>query len=781
MILTLGEICRIMNAAEVRDLIARFLAVITGTFVLTLLGCSFLPLKGIIAFAVIFAILGIAAIFVKVSFRQTLAAVLLTISIASGIFSVDLYHLQSTQNRLLNGEHRVAGEIVDRSTNNAGNLACYRLALQSVDGDPIRFFHRYAVNIYSENNDLNVGDLVDSDILFFDEPIRYGMGKEERILCSGYVETLKGEASDAFSLRRFLYSIKMNLRNRIKTGGKDTIGLLKSVCFGDRSTLDPALAVSLRRIGLSHIISVSGFHLSFAVLLFNYLMILLGIGHRKRYIFDIFICIFFTVAVGMPLSCVRACVMIVFYSVAMALDLFSDSLTSLGVAAFLIVLFNPQSIRDVGFLLSVSATLGMILLQSRIERFLFPPKISSSHRVNDLYRQFTGIFSCSVAASLATLPVTASVFQTVSVIGPFANILLLFPLELMFMLGMVSALLGWVPFLGDILAFLSDVLYNAIEWSANLLGMIPFASRSHFDFADLLWIILLVLLLAASAYFFVKHQKRCFWQLSAMLVCFVVLFNLIHLYKREPDLVEIAFVDVGQGDCTVISRGQEAVILDYGGSSQKRYHLIEYLRKKDIFNIELLAFTHLHADHTNGLNTLEKNCYIQKTVYPDLEADSEQLPVQLKRMNATVLSEDQTFSVLNGVSVTAITDALKDAAAGGNENCICYRVEYGDVSLLVTGDLMMSDEIKMLERLEDVTLLKVSHHGSKGSSAYPFLKAVSPEIAVISVGDNSYGLPSEQTLERLNTVVPSLYITQKDGTVLFKTDGRLLERIIYDP
>ncbi len=758
-------------------MITRILAILTGVFVFVILGCSFLPIKGILALTLVFAFLGLVVIVIKIPFRQTLASIFLVVSLASALFYADLSQIHSQQKRLINGEHRVAGEIADRSANSAGNLTCYRLALQSVDGKPMRFHYRFSVNIYSKNHDLDVGDLVDTEISFFDEPITYGRGQEERILCVGYVDELEGDAPQSFSWRNFLYTVKMNLRNRIAYGNEKTKGLLRSLCFGDTDSLDPVLAVSLRRIGLAHVVSVSGFHLSVAVLLFNYLLMILGIGHRTRYVIDIFISVFFTVAVGMPLSCVRACIMIVIYSLAMAFDLFSDSLTSLGVAAFLIVLVNPQSIRDVGFLLSISATLGMILLQRRTERFLFPSKIPFPRWVNDLYRKITGIFSCSVAASVATLPITVLVFQTVNLVGPFANVILLFPLELMFGLGMAMALLGWIPFLGHFLAFLSDVLYNIIEWCANLLGMIPFAARTSFNWVDLLLLSLLLLLLGVAIYFYKKYQKRCFGQLFAMLVCFAILLNLSVLYKEESDMVEIAFVDVGQGDCTVISSGNDAVILDYGGSSQDRYHLIDYLKKKNIFNVELLAFTHLHADHTNGLNTLEKNCYIQRVVYPDLNSDSQELLVQLKNMNAEILTNDCNIPVLNGITVSAMTSALKEPTSSGNENCICYRVEYGDVSLLVTGDLMGSRELKMLEEMKDVTLLKVAHHGGKDSSLYPFLKAVSPDIAVISVGENSYKLPSDQTLNRLYTVVPRIYTTQNDGTVIFKTDGRILERI----
>ncbi len=757
-------------------MVKRILAILTGVFVVTGLVCTFLPLHWLVLLFSSAAVLGALFFVLPFPYHRSAGAILLSVMLATSVLGLDRYFLERKQSELTDQIIHVTGEVSAVTTNGAGDLCCYRIALRKLGEEPCAF-RRYGVYVYSRNSDLHIGDLIDLDITFFDTPIEYGLGKEDRILCSGYSEELTGTPLEGFSWRKTLDHIRTGINAQLKWGRADTVGLLRSVCLGDKENMPAELLVSLRRIGLSHITSVSGFHLAIAVLMFNTMLILLGIGHKVRYVIDIFVSVFFTVAVGMPLSCVRACIMITLLSLAMAFDLFPDSLTSLGVAASLVVLFNPQSIRDVGFLLSVSATLGMITLQRPIDRLLFPERISKQRWVNWLYRQFIGVFSCSAAATLATIPITILVFGSVSLTGPFANLVLLFPFQLFFYLGMGMLLFGWIPGVGRVLGFLCDCLYVMIERVAHFMGKIPFASVSRFDPVEIILLILLVLLIGVSVYIFNKHGRRCFWHLAALFLCFTVTFQTLYTGYREDGLLKIAFIDVGQGDCTVISRGTDAVILDYGGSSEKRYNLIEYLKQNEIFNVEHLFFTHLHKDHTNGLNTLEKNCYIKNITYPISKGSCDQFLVKLQAVDATSIAENVSFTALDGVKILALTDALDGAVSDENENCVCYRLEYGDISILITGDLAGSSELKISSKMQDTTILKVAHHGSDNSSTYPFLKAVSPEIAVVSVGENSYNLPGIKAMDRISSVVPAVYVTREHGSVVFKTDGKILERI----
>ncbi len=751
------------------------------TFVLALMLGTFLSFRWMSCLALLVLVGIIPAAIIRYPVKKTVLSSMVAFLAATLLFTVAEHHTKQIEKQLTSSDRLVSGEITDLGTNAAGNLVRYKIRLKEIDGQELPFYSRYYIYLYCDTDELHLaGSKVYGSFDYFETAVEYGSGREDRVILSAYRDpsVLQFTEPEEGNLHRIFYEFRMGVQSRISFGREKTRGLLQSVCFGATDSLDSGLNVSLRRIGLTHVTAVSGLHLSFAVLLFNFLFTLLGIHYRVRYLLDIFISIFFTAMVGFPLSCVRACVMMILFSLGMALNLFSDSLTSLSVAAFLITLVNPYATRDVGFLLSVSATAGIILLSLPIESFLFPKRICQNHRVNWLYRKLTGAFACSIAATLATLPIIIAVFGTVSLIGPLANVILIYPLQWVFMMGILMALLGWIPWLGAVFGFLCDILYCLIDVVADFLGRFSFSSISGLNLLGIILLVLLVGVLGVGLYDFYKYQRRSFLALFSLLLCFGGLFHGIHTATHPDNAVEIAFVDVGQGDCTVISKGHSAVILDYGGSSENRYNLIEYLRKRNIYTVELLAFTHLHSDHTNGLRTLLNNVYVDEILYPDLGFGSDELMSMIQSENGKAICDDAVQMVLGDVRLEIIAEVAFDKALEGeNERCVCYRVSYGETSVLVTGDLTGEAELKLLDRELDCTLLKVAHHGSASSSLYPFIKATSPEVAVISVGENPYGLPKETVIDRFDTVSEVILQTLDEGTIIFRTDGIIMERV----
>ncbi len=759
----------------------RYLMWTLTTFVAALFLFTFLSFRWIILLAAIAFLAMIPAAILKYPVKKLITPCLAAFLAAALFFSYSENRMLKLQSGLIDREIKVSGEVTDLGTNAAGDLIRYKVRLTAIGDEKVSALDRVYFNLYCRDDESYLpGSAVHGTVKFFESAVDYGLGREDRILLSGIQKTepLQFSKSARTTLSALLYRFRIAMNEHLSFGKEETRGLLRSVCLGDTDTLDPALSVSLRRIGLTHVTAVSGLHLSFTVLLFNFLLISLGLHYRVRYLIDIFIAIVFTALVGFPFSCVRACIMVVLMCLAMALDLFEDSLTSLAVAAFLITIINPFAVRDVGFLLSISATAGIIVLRLPIENFLFPKKLGANPHVNWVYRKLTGPFACSIAATITTLPIVALVFGSVSLIGPFANVLLIYPLEWVFMMGILMVLLGWIPGVGIFLGWLCDLLYELIHFVSGLLGRIPFASVSGFSLPGIVALVLLLCILGVGIYDFLKKKRRTVVLLFFLLLSFLGTFGLIYEMSHPDSALEIAFIDVGQGDCTVISRDHTAVIVDYGGTSGKRYNLINYLKKKNIYTVELLAFTHLHSDHANGLSTLLKNVYVEEIIYPDLEFNSYGQMELLYTQNGTSFDENMQLTVLGDVTLRAIADAVRDQnKTTGNEQCVCYQISFGDTDVLVTGDLTGESELLLKDQMEDVTILKVAHHGSTTSSIYPFIKAISPEIAVISVGENVYGLPKDEVIERLKTVSNEIYQTIKDGTLVFRTDGTKMERI----
>lgn len=759
----------------------RYLMWTLTTFVVTLFICTLLSLKLLSIAALIMILALIPIIFFRCTWKKLAIPCMVAFILSVSYYTWTDYRLNAIQKDLIDTETEIVGEIVDVGHNAAGDLFRYKVRVSAFKGEKASPYNPVYIQLYVDHDTMKIpGTFIEGTVTFFETPVEFGAGREERILLNAvceaeeivFIKPLKK------TLSAWLYKFRTAMQENLSYGSDKTIGLLRSVCFGDKDTLDSDLNVSLRRCGLTHVTAVSGLHLSFTVLLFNLLMMSIGLHYRVRYILDIFICVLFTAMVGFPLSCIRACIMMVLMCIALSVNLFEDGLTSLSVAAFLIVAFNPYAIRDIGFLLSVAATAGIITLRLPIENFLFPKKIGSDFRVNWFYRKITGVFACSVAATLTTLPIIIIVFGSVSLIGPLANVLLIYPLQWIFMMGILMIMLGWIPLVGDVLGWLCDLLYVVIDEVVGALGRFPFASVSAFDLSGVMILLLFLGVLGVGVYHFFAKQKRSTLMLLTLLLCFTFTFQFIYGKVHPDDHVEIAFIDVGQGDCTVISRGHSAVVLDYGGTSQKRYNLIEYLKKKNIFNVELFAFTHLHHDHANGFNTLLNHAYINEILYPDIDGASPELMTAIRSENGIKITENIQKQVLGNVDVSIIADALlDDETKNGNECCVCYRVTIGETVVLITGDLTGEAELLMAEQIGDTTILKVAHHGSETSSLYPFIKAVSPEISVISVGKNPYGLPKNSVIERLETISSQVYQTGEEGTIIFRTDGKSLERI----
>lgn len=758
----------------------RYLMWILFSFVFTLFICTFLSSFPVLIGAIFILLVGIIAALIPFSLRQTICSCAVSSLLAILLFIGMQHWVEKRTLQLMDEPHEVYGEIIEIGNNSAANLTRYRLRLKEIEGEGLAFYERFDIYLYADARKGKEGDYIHGEIEFFNSPIEYGYGREDRIFISGYqaMENLSFERSSSRSLTAILSDFNQRMQERICYGSEKTIGLLKSVCIGVRDSLDASLRVSLGRIGLSHVMAVSGLHLSFTVMLFNSLMMALGIHYRVRYLIDIFISILFTAMVGFPPSCSRACVMLVLYSLAMVLGIFSDSLTSLSVACFVLCLYNPLIVRDVGFLLSVLATAGIITMKIPIEHFLFPLKLKAPPWVNGLYRTFTGIFACSLAATLFTFPILIITFGSISVIGPLANLVLILPLQIFFMMGILMLLLGWIPLIGISLGWLCDLLYIPIEWIANAMGKLRYAELTVFEPASLIVVLVLLAILGIALYHYLKHQRRSFLPLVMIFLLSCELFGGIYMIAQKEDDLRIAFVDVGQGDCTVISKGDKAVIFDYGGSSEKRYNLIEYLEDHHIHTVELLAFTHMHSDHTNGLNTLLKNVYVDQILYPYFENDQPHLYAMLQEQNSDLLKDAHPIKVLEDVVIEPLLDAsFKGQAIQDNERCVCYRINIDGVSVLVTGDLQGKAELTLPKEALDCTILKVPHHGSRSSSLYPFLKAASPEIAVVSVGENSYNLPDPEVISRLKSICMSVYTTMDEGTIEFETDGITLERI----
>lgn len=249
--------------------------------------------------------------------------------------------------------------------------------------------------------------------------------------------------------------------------------------------------------------------------------------------------------------------------------------------------------------------------------------------------------------------------------------------------------------------------------------------------------------------------------------------------------IEIHFVDVGQGDAILIKGPEGANILIDTGNLSAGYRVRKYLREQKISRLRALVITHMHPDHVGGLFCLLPGLEVDK-VYDngitlkgyDFWEEYRSL-VRGLDLHRDVLTEGSSLD-FGQLFITVLSPWIP-LAGDMNADSIVLKLRYGNVRFLMTGDLNFKGEKRLLKKGIDLRcdVLKVGHHGACDSTSEAFLNKVEPEIAVISVGkDNRYGYPCEETIKRIEKCGSMVYRTDRDKTIVIKTDGKKIE-VLY--
>ncbi|MHC1745560.1 MAG: ComEC/Rec2 family competence protein [Negativicutes bacterium] len=254
--------------------------------------------------------------------------------------------------------------------------------------------------------------------------------------------------------------------------------------------------------------------------------------------------------------------------------------------------------------------------------------------------------------------------------------------------------------------------------------------------------------------------------------------------KQLPDNapLTVKVLDVGQGDAILIRGGGQVVLIDTG-DVPARDKLVSYLKAEKITTIDKLIITHPHADHLGGFAALVDQFAIKQII------DSGQITttalfrqyltaVQKKKITFTVASEGDQFDLGSGIFLRILAPGkplLTGTDSDLNNNSIVLRLTFGKFSMLFAGDAEQVEEAQILKKYSremKSTVLKVGHHGSRTSSSLPFLAAVSPEAAVISVGlNNDYHHPHPSILKRYEKQKTTVFRTDLHGTVTIASNG----------
>ncbi|MBR1422465.1 MAG: MBL fold metallo-hydrolase [Ruminococcus sp.] len=245
---------------------------------------------------------------------------------------------------------------------------------------------------------------------------------------------------------------------------------------------------------------------------------------------------------------------------------------------------------------------------------------------------------------------------------------------------------------------------------------------------------------------------------------------------------EVHFIDVGQGDATLVISDGHAMLID-SGDVDRTDKVVWYIRNQGITELDCVIATHPHSDHIGEMCDVIDSYDIDKFIMPDFPEKLTPTSYVYENMLISLDNKGLGITVAEDSEFTLGTCKVKLFTAKGtyddlNNYSVLVKVTDGDNSFLITGDCENEEEKEMIAKGFDLSakVLKVGHHGSSTSSSYEFLDEVLPRYSVISCGyDNSYGHPSDQTVSRLQKYSRDIYITSRDGTVVFYSDGEGLE------
>ncbi len=576
--------------------------------------------------------------------------------------------------------------------------------------------------------------------------------------------TVSIEHRESVSNRYLAARLRRWMTNTIEEAfPEDTAFFAKALLLGDRSDVDYTHNTAFKVSGISHIIAVSGLHVS---ILLSVVMLLC---RRRRFLvaaIGIPVLLLFAAVAGFTPSITRACIMQILMILSMVLNREYDPPTALSFAALAMLVVNPLVITSVSFQLSVGCMAGIFLFSGRIQNWIVNFAIWKDWKGKKLkvrIRQWiaTGV-AVTVSAMFFTTPLVACYFGNVSLIGVVTNLLVIWVVSWIFYGIMLVCLVAvfWAKG-AAILAWCVSWLIRYVLWVAKGLASVPLAAVYTKSPYIVAWIVFCYVIL--FLFFLWKKRK------ARVLVCCWVLGLCVALCASwlEPLTIktQMTVLDVGQGQCVLLQSEGKNFLIDCGGDydDDAADLAAETLLSMGISKLDGVVLTHYDRDHVGGMGYLLSRVPARAVFAPKTEEFPENIPTD----NTVFVTEDMKLTWSDN-EMTIFAPVL---ASSSNESGLCVLFRGENCDILITGDLSSFGETILLRTKEipRLTALVAGHHGSKTSTGEALLEQTRPQYVFISVGeDNRYGHPSKAVLDRLADYGCRVFRTDEVGSIVFR-------------
>ena len=593
-------------------------------------------------------------------------------------------------------------------------------------------------------------------------------------------DALHKKGSGAFLISK-IFKFKQKLRKLIFANleGHEA-NLLSAILLGERSGLPQDIKDQFIKTGTIHILAISGLHVGLIAFILVSLFRFLRFNRKLTFILTIFVLIAYAALSGARPSVVRATIMAVIVLFGLLLNREIRIYNSLGLAALIILISNPRHLFDSGFQLSFLSVISIVCFTPKIEK-LFP--VASNRFLLYLIKAF----SVSLAAWIGIAPLTAYYFNIVTPVAVLANLVVIPFLFLVVSVGISFLIFAylWLPL---------GAVFGQSCWLSlvGLTRMTMFISKIPLGFFHCPQPGILFFCAYYALLLLVFNYKKLNISSGKIAIILAIVANVLiwrPVFEGFPDRLRVTFLDVGQGDAMFIEfpYSYDTMLIDggpAGASDAGRRIILPFLWNKGINKINLVVLTHPDNDHVGGLASVLKNIKVNYVFDNGMPKDSISYNDYRAALTNRVkhyqrIKREEKISGFPQVSLFVINPPeplLTATTADTNNNSVVLKIVYKDISFLFCGDIEEEAMQKLLPYAPILksTVLKVPHHGSDEKEAEDrLLKAVSPQVAVISVGSNNrFGLPAKEVVESLKYLGAKVYKTGDSGAITVSTDGR---------
>lgn len=665
---------------------------------------------------------------------------------------------------------------------------------------------------YVSSDEYSIGQIltIEGTISLFDVATNEGafdarqFYRSQKIDFGIWVERVIAVCGKPDRYRMFLENIRQRLKNNIESSMKDG-GVLSAMILGEKSGLDAEVKSLYQKAGISHILAISGLHVSFLGMgLYRILRYRLRRTYWMSAATTAVVMLSYAIMTGNGVSTLRAVGMLCIYLIADILGQNYDMLSALGAMILVLLWKNPFLIGYNGFVFSVAAVLGVGAGQEVILKYVkvCTGKQKEERKAENVLKQKwkeqrEGLW-ISLSIQLFTLPLVAYHYYEIPVYAMILNLFVLALVKYLMELGVFGAVggllscgiakwilvpCGWILWGYEKLCRFFVELPGAqyITGKPDMWQMITY----YTGLAAVLFVLYRKLQLAEVQLAKEQYGKQRLAGALYIFVPFAMLF-LVLVWPQKKSF-EIDFLDVGQGDGIYLCTGDGVAMFVDGGSTDVKnvgqYRILPFLKAKGVRKISCWFVSHTDADHISGLEEVLASGYpVERLIFAEAVKSKEKTKslAKLAEKAGTIvqyMEADEKLYSKNAV-VRCLYPQVTVQSEDINEQCLVFCYEEGGVKALFAGDISSDIEKKILEKngVEHVQIYKANHHGSRFSNGEEWMQALCPKITVASAGKNNrYGHPSREACERIRASESAFYCTTEYGRLRVRiVDGKLV-------